>query len=470
MYRSYISYKIPGVYPKDNWEVEKKRKRRRDIPPPKVTIKEFDEPEVYYLLKDLECTYSKVEEIDFLQEVVLDSILPAGELLKEINSIFTNGKSWYLLKKKSDGKTVIFPGERSVGRKLFCRKSHLSDWFDDLSTEEILLSMHYDLQYKRNYSGSLKSFNDRIAAIRHDLTNDVYRIFIQPEASKKGSIFKVKGKYLKALLEFQAIIFSRENENQRSVLREAIVNNDEIAFELKSNIIVEQITALLPPKNSNIEQKTEYFNFLIKMIEKYPGKYISQGSQYADEIDQYAIQYAMIEFNRLNMLATDEFITFCDSVITVAKIPETILRAYAAKTCALLKKGDLKAAQELALTTLKLYRKPYTHNPIDGVLNGQAALFCLKYELNEHTAPEIILKHLDLYYKKSYRFPEFRNNLLFIKAVTTDLTASPLEDVIKAYEKVDFDYAGNYSGYNYSGYNYLQSLTHVNDAKHVIGG
>ncbi|MCF7911273.1 MAG: hypothetical protein K9M99_01995 [Candidatus Cloacimonetes bacterium] len=465
MYRSYISYKIPRFYPKDNWEVETTRRNRKDRPPPRLMIKEFEEPGIYYLLKDLECTYAKVEDIDFLQEVILDSIIPAGELLKEMKSISINGKTWCLVKKKSDGRSVIIPRDRSVMGNIFKRQSQLSDWFDDFNTEEILLSMDYDLQYKRNYVGSLNSFNERIEAIKYDLINEhVYRIFIQPQTSEKGSVFNIKGEYLKDLLEFQTITRSRDRENQRSVLREAIVNNEEIPFELKNNIMVEQIRALSPGKSSTIEQKTEYFNFLLMMIEKYPGKFISYSREYAYEIDQFAIQNAMIEFfNYFNPFIPDGFISFCDRVIAVAKNPETILRAYAAKTCALLKKDDPKAAQELALNTLKLYRIPYTHNPIDGVLNGQAALFCLKYELNEHVAPEIILEDIDLYYKKSSRFPEFRNNLLFIKAVITDLTDSPLEEVIKAYEKVNFDYPRNYGGYNY-----MQSLTRVNDAKSAI--
>ena len=460
MYKSYITHKIPGFYPKNKWETEKLHKRGKRQPP-KVTIKKIEEPGVWYLLVDMECTYTKMRKIDFLKDVALESTIPAGELLNEIDQITVSRENtWYHLKKKSDGRSVIIPKNRFGKNKSLRRKSGLSDRFDDLNTEEILISMHYDYQQRRNFVGSLKSFDERIATIRDNLENEhAYKIFINPKSSLKGSIFQIKGKDLQALLGFNALPY---NSDERASLLAAIANNDEIPFELKSRIIVGYIHSFFSTKLTN-SQKEEFCDYLIKMIEENSGKSISNDDQYPSEIDQYVVLKTMVELNRFRSFSHVEFLELCDRIIAAAKNPETILRAYAAKTYSMLKQDDFDSAHKLALKSLKLYRKQFFDRPIDGILNGQAALFCLKYELDENLPLTVILEHLDMYYKKSSHFPDFRNNLLFIKAVITDITDSPVKEVIKAYEKVAYN-----SGGGYSGYNYIQSMTKIRNAPFAI--
>lgn len=462
MYRSYINFKIPGFYPEDRWETETVRKPEKiEI---EVRVRDVEDPGIYFLLKDNKCSYEVVEDIDFKQEVELDSVISKGELLLEQRIVVfgSRDKTWLELKKKSDGKKVVMKMKSLFKSNAIKRTGRLSRNYDTLTADEIMISIEYDLLYKENYIGKRQHFDKKLAEIYENIIDEqYYRIFIQLQTDTKGKMCRIQGNDLKELHEYR--ILSRDRSDEAPVRRKSLVDNEEILFDLKMDLMFQQIRVIPYRIDDSEEEKEDYLDFLIDIIETYPGKDVPVFRGCLHKIDQYAVTFITNEFLRTKFVKPDRFTEFCNKMIKTAQNTETKLQAYAAKTSASLMMNDLDAADKIALKALKLKKHTLFHKHVDEILYGQPALLCIRYIINEKYSPAEISKYIDKYYRKSSKLPVFRNNLLFIKAIMTDLSDKPLKSVIKAYEKVDYDIKEDHEEYQY-----LQGLNNVKAASSAI--
>jgi hypothetical protein len=402
----------------------------------------------------------------------MDAIIPKGELLLE-KSVFyiKNENSYYLAKWKKNSKTILFKINkcRNYYPYIKTRNTGLSDLFNNLNEIELSVSIYLDYQSILDWGYSsddcYKQFQNYIINIAENINDKhVYQIYLKPEYNDPDSLFHIKGSDLKDLLEFRS-----KNKGDgyflgfTSGLSESIVYNDAIPYEFKSRIMGGYISSFFMNNKVNELNKKKYLDFLIKMVTDIPYKTYTT-FEYGNEMDQHAVLCAEGEYDKKNIDASD-LIGFCDRVIAVSKNPRTILQAFAAKTQCYLDLDDLDTAQELAIKALNMYEEKYT-KLYDGLLNAKAAKLCLNFLLKSGLDPAITNKHFEVFKKNVSLHPEFKNYLLYIKAMQTDLTACPVAEAIAAYKRINLDPEIEYSFSNKAEYNPFYSVKKA--AKDII--
>lgn len=436
--------KLNNLSPIEPWNEVRKPVIRYVNSPEQDRIEESKKPIIFLALKEFECKYIKPKQLDLSEDIVLDAVIAPGELLIEKSQILIDqNRLFYLAKKKSDGKTVLFDLNSGPEGYPFGKhpNTELSNLFDKLDAGEILISMYY-YQGRHHFN----NFSDELKKCVYDLKDSLiekhtYKIFIQPDSKEKGKLHKIKGRFLKDLLEYDDMKKkSGFPEPNIFDLRESIATNDKIAYEFKSSIIGEYINYFFKIDKNNHPSKEKYFDFLIKLVIEYPHKPFSPGFVPKYEIDQHAVVSALSYYEGRDEINANDLIDFCDRVIAVSRNPKAILRAYAAKTFAYLDLGDPDQAKNIAVEALNLYDEPYIQDHRAGVLNGRAAVYYLGYLIRNRIDPETVFEQIEFFNKMAASLPDFQNDLLFIKAIMTDLTANSVEDVIAVYSQVNCDW------------------------------
>ncbi len=381
---------------------------------------------VFVTLYDIACKYCKPEEVDFSQEVTLDSVISNGELLKGIASVKKSKGSpedkYYFVEKKRDGRIALINASYCKGYYPLHTWMYegLNSLFDQLDHNEIMLSMFYNKESNMPSDQLTDSFSDRINKLR-DVLNDqyVYRIFVNPASCEEDSLFEIKGKHLKSLLECNFIRKTPE-------INESIVWNDDIPHKLKKSFSERYISAFFYKGQTVDPSKEKYFKYLLKMV-------VEGGNDLAQKAENTAFQ----EYCYSDNINAADLIDFSNKVIALNISPETVLSAYSIKTYCYLEMNETERAKQLAVESLNLYDELYQEG-IESILNFQAAASCLTYMMKTKKDPQKIREYIESYENPSNK-PEFTNYLLYVKAVLSELTDCPIEETIAAFEQVHFD-------------------------------
>ncbi|MCF7911274.1 MAG: hypothetical protein K9M99_02000 [Candidatus Cloacimonetes bacterium] len=385
-----------------------------------------DNKRVFINLYDIACKYCKPEEVDFSQEVILDSVIGSGELMKGLVSARLSWgsppKQYYFVEKKSDGRIALINGSYCQGYyplQIWMYEG-LNRLFDQLDHDEIMLSMFYNKCSNRPSDQLADSFSDRINKLINTLNDQyVYRIYVNPASCEVDSLIEIKGIQLKYLLEcnFQEIT---------PEITESIVWNDEIPYKLKQSFSERYISAFFFKGKTVNPTKDKYFKYLLKIV--------TEGSlNSAWTAEKSAFQ----EYYYYDHIDAADLIDFSNKVITLNINPQTVLFAYSIKTFCYLGMKKTEQATQLAVEAMNMYDELYQEG-FKGILNFQAAASCLTYVLKTENNPQKIREYIESFESPANK-PEFSNYLLFLKAVLTELTASTIEETITAFEKIQLD-------------------------------
>ena len=385
-----------------------------------------DNKRVFINLYDIACKYCTPEEVDFSQEVILDSVISSGELMKGLVSARSSWgsppKQYYFVEKKSDGRIALINGSYCQGYYPLQTWMYegLNSLFDQLDHDEIMLSMFYNKCSNRPSDQLADSFSDRINKLRNTLNDHyVYRIYVNPAFCEVDSLIEIKGVQLKFLLECN---FQRKTPE----INESIVWNDEIPYKLKQSFSERYISAFFNKGKTVNPAKEKYFKYLLKMV--------AEGSiNSAWKAEKSAFQ----EYYYSDYIDAADLIDFSNKVITLNINPQTVLFAYSIKTFCYLDMKKTEQATQLAVEAMNMYDELYQEG-FNGILNFQAAASCLTYVLKTEDNPQIIREYIESFESPANK-PEFSNYLLFIKAVLTELTDSTIEETITAFEKIHID-------------------------------
>ena len=411
-----------------------------------------DNSRVFLTLYDIECKYCAPEETDFSQEIVMDSIICSGELLKLVSTVKKSSgypeAEYHFIEKKSDGKTALIKAKYCTGYYPIQTWNYkgLNNLFDQLDSAEIMLGMFLNRGSNNRSDNLVVSLFERVKRMKDELPDEqVYNIFIDPESSQKDSLFQIKGKNLEVLLTYY---FQRRS----FPVYDSIVWNDEIPLELKKEVSYNYLDYYFHKGQSEGHSKEKYFRYLMKMI--------TEGDS---EIAQKAQNYAFRQYGFATNINSTDMIDFANNVIALNPHPKIVLLALSQKTYCYLEKDETELARQIAMEALNLYDELYYYND-DDILNFQAAATCLTYMMKTAGDPRIIREYINSFENES-NHPDFKNYLLFAKAVLTELTACSNDEAIAAYENVYFDKEQRIHikglGKNYHDYDELDGLIYV---------
>lgn len=242
--------------------------------------------------------------------------------------------------------------------------------------------------------------------------------------------------------------FQRKSNDEIFPLLLEIVKDDEIPMQLKRRYILNFLYLYNKNSKSNIEV-TEFLEIALNVIDEM-ANFNYSGFNGREQQDQSALN-AVLEKYKKGLINDDEMFSFATKVLTIDKNPAITLRAYAILTRLQLEAGNPELAWQMIMESFRKYENPVIWNYFTSkaYLNVKSALTYIDYQMMNEQDPDLILATIHTIEKNAAKFPEFLNYLLYRRALVAEFSTLPQEEVIKAYQRINFEPE---TVYNFSGF------------------
>ncbi|MCF7918681.1 MAG: hypothetical protein K9N06_02055 [Candidatus Cloacimonetes bacterium] len=228
-------------------------------------------------------------------------------------------------------------------------------------------------------------------------------------------------------------------------LVKTISYNDEIPYVLKKEMISVYIYEYFRVHKNYEAVKTEYLDFMLKLIETYPHANISS-YEHSSELDQSIMKKLVFEYSYQGTITGEDICDFSRKAIEIDKNHIVTITAYYGLVQYYLDMGEIEKAIETAdAALLKFdYTLSWHCYKAQRHINSQPAILCFIYAINYFTEPEEILSLIDHFYEVSISHLAFQEFLKLLRAYVIEFTDSSIYTVIDAANEVDESVSSEY--------------------------
>lgn len=257
--------------------------------------------------------------------------------------------------------------------------------------------------------------------------------------------------------------FQRKSIAEKFPILLEIVKDSEIPRQLKRRYIYSFLYSYNKSTKSMIEV-TEYLELALDVIDEM-ANFNYSGFNGIEQQDQSAL-FAIMGCYRKKLISDDEMFNFALSLLEIDKNPAITFPAYAILTQLHLQAGNSEMAWQMVIKSFEKYDDPkiWNHFTNRTYLNVKSALAYIDFHMLNEPDPKDILTVINRIDAKAAKFPEFQNYLLYRKALVAELSSLPQDEVIAAYQKINFEPEEIYSFYNESaGRNFYLRFWYIKD-------
>lgn len=375
-------------------------------------------------------------EYRMFNNYTLEDSLQVGEIINIIDALSTRQ---IVGRRLRDNQLVVLDKrELEFSSESLQYSIDLQPLLESTTPEELLISLLLDPPQRwraerNNLDEYARNFLEQDGTKSYNLLINSFDV--NPEIENK--IITISKEKLIKLIDYRIINYTKPGTQSNSLdLLVDIIRDDKIHNYLKRKYQLEFMNTYFTYLK-NILAEEEYLEIAQALIVEMDG-FNYPGLEIPIRQDM-SLMYGLMQPIKDERISQQELINFANELIAIDINPAISLNAYAILTLELLRAGNIKQAFMTVLETLQLYDMPVLtpYHQIHSLTNTYSALVFIDYLMEESEDPDVILQYINSISESAPNFPEFKNYLLYRKALLMDLFCYPQVDVLNAFKQID---------------------------------